>query len=469
MGNDFATPALYFFSTVAQTMGAIIAIVLASVYAIIPQIQQRNDNSHSPVLLRLLQKDSFFINSVVSGFSAIITSLGSIFIIYITGINNIFSITIISILGIISSTLFILSSVNIWLFITKRVKIYSTINDFIDNEKELGKKYILDNFVDYVYANILYYSNNTDNLNKLIDANNLYWEDYIKRYGIESFYFELVKKYLNDSRTFQNKNENVLFVYFAVIYFLNANIGVNSYNRYVLTLLDFFKLNVSAINQILWKLHRYNIEKINILNEKSFISNRLLLQSSIIKYYAIESQQYSTAIFDILQDSPCKIIINEALRLGMQEKITTLLNLVVYIWILFLASESTLINNSIISNFAETTSKIIKNANPYLEHNLLTFFKDIENEKDSLFKFKQILSLSVLCHEFDLSKPTNLITNNINITFLIRKYSFERFEFTIDSITKNINRIRELFNKELITTKEIYDFLNYHPFDNENN
>lgn len=141
---DFATPALYFFSAVAQTMGAIIAIVLTGVFAIIPQIQQRNNNPGSNVLIKALKRDDNFLNAVYFGFSVILLSIIGLILIYITGQNQPYCIFLLFILALPTVVLGVISCFNLWIFVSIKITIYGHLINFsshiIQNIHILSKK-----------------------------------------------------------------------------------------------------------------------------------------------------------------------------------------------------------------------------------------------------------------------------------------------------------------------------------------
>ncbi len=130
MGNDFATPALYFFSAVAQTMGAILAIVLTGVFAIIPQIQQRNNNPGSSVLIKALKRDDNFLNAVYFGFAVILLSIIGLLLIYVTGQNQSYSVFLLFILALPIVVLGVISCYNLWIFVSIKVTIYGHLINY---------------------------------------------------------------------------------------------------------------------------------------------------------------------------------------------------------------------------------------------------------------------------------------------------------------------------------------------------
>lgn len=151
---DYATPALYFFSTVAQTMGAIIAIVLTGVFAIIPQIQQKKDTPNTRLLIRFMKKDSAFTNAVSFGFTTICGSIISLLIMYISGQLQIMSLTLLIVVGIPVFIFGILSCYNIWIFVSKNISLFNNLlylyepftvgNPFVPLKKLLNENNILD-------------------------------------------------------------------------------------------------------------------------------------------------------------------------------------------------------------------------------------------------------------------------------------------------------------------------------------
>lgn len=84
-GLYYVTPALYFFSSVAQTMGAILGLALAAMYAIMPNIRSSKDNPAFEPARRLLQRDKVFHKSIDTGFVSILLSALGLFTIYTFG------------------------------------------------------------------------------------------------------------------------------------------------------------------------------------------------------------------------------------------------------------------------------------------------------------------------------------------------------------------------------------------------
>ena len=87
---DYATPALYFFSALAETMGALLAIVLTALYAIVPSIYQRTNNMSSEVLIRLMHNDKKQLWGIIFGAASICISLILILVIQSIDITNCF-------------------------------------------------------------------------------------------------------------------------------------------------------------------------------------------------------------------------------------------------------------------------------------------------------------------------------------------------------------------------------------------
>lgn len=187
MGNDFSTPALYFFSTVAQTMGAVLGIVLAALYAIFPLIQQRNNQPCSDLLVRLLRKDSCMQNSLKSGFTTILLSIISLFLIYLSGNSSGISIFLLFIVVIPTICIGIICFYNITFFVINRLskysnvqKLYSSINfnkiDFTKLNSNIKHDYLelmllADSILHTEYKSIDQYSLNLFNYDFNIDMN----------------------------------------------------------------------------------------------------------------------------------------------------------------------------------------------------------------------------------------------------------------------------------------------------------
>lgn len=467
---DYATPALYFFSTVAQTMGAIIAIVLASIYAIVPQIQQRNEKTESSVLIRLLQKDTYFISSMLFGFSSIIISIASILCVYVIHIQTIVAVMYFCFFAIISLICMIIACVYIWLFITKRVKMYSTINNLIDNKYDINYMHKKDILVDYIYVNILYYSRRTDVIHNLIEDKTFFLDELISKYGEHKFYKEIVITYLEDNMVSNTKNKNILFSFLIFIYFHINNLKLDVCNNYILGLLYSFKFEINNINDVLWNIFRFDTKKIHLLDIKSFIYNRLLFYQSVTKYFALESEKFGKDVYEIMMNSPINHIIDESLRFLYQQDQVCMFNLFTYIWVILLSSEKTIINDVIIRKFYEKSLGISKSLDFYKKLNSTNIYQGIEMENDTLLKMKQISALVLICYMFGLKPPTEIIIPELNSTFIDDDYSLDGgYELSIRTITNNINRIRTILDMNVISEQDISDFLNYDPFGKQNN
>jgi len=154
-GRDFATPALYFFSAAAQTMGAIIAIVLAAMYAIVPNIRPADNNPASEPARRLLLSDPILVRSIYLSFAMIGASLPGLIVIYATGNDQQFAKIFLFGWGLLTFGLGICAIFDITTFIFKKMTLYNVPvklikYDLFDEDGELKEGMNYDRAIDYI-------------------------------------------------------------------------------------------------------------------------------------------------------------------------------------------------------------------------------------------------------------------------------------------------------------------------------
>jgi hypothetical protein len=120
----YVTPALYFFSSIAQTMGAILGLALAAMYAIMPNIRSSKDNPAFEPARRLLQRDKVFHKSINTGFVSILLSALGLFTIYTFGASQLIAIICWVLFGVTSLGLAIWAIVLMLDFIRNRMAKY---------------------------------------------------------------------------------------------------------------------------------------------------------------------------------------------------------------------------------------------------------------------------------------------------------------------------------------------------------
>jgi hypothetical protein len=121
---DFVTPALYYFSSIAQTMGAIIGLALAAMYAIMPNIRSSKDNPACEPARRLLQRDEYFRRSINVGSVCILVSLLGLLFIYITASSQSWAFVLLLFLGVTALALGVYSLGTMFYFIRVRMPKY---------------------------------------------------------------------------------------------------------------------------------------------------------------------------------------------------------------------------------------------------------------------------------------------------------------------------------------------------------
>lgn len=121
---DFVTPALYYFSSIAQTMGAIIGLALAAMYAIMPNIRSSKDNPAFEPARRLLQRDEYFRRSINFGSVCILVSIIGLLFIYVTASSQSWAFILLLFLGVTALGLGVYSLGTMFYFIRVRMPKY---------------------------------------------------------------------------------------------------------------------------------------------------------------------------------------------------------------------------------------------------------------------------------------------------------------------------------------------------------
>ena len=264
---DFATPALYFFSTVAQTMGAIIAIVLAALYSIIPFIMQKNNDASSSVLIRLLKKDDNLLTAIYSGFITIALGLLGLLLIYISHMDQNIALIMLYSFGIMSIFAGIISCCNIIYFVFFKMSIYQHPQEF---EKEFAKyKKLL-----YKYrTNSIYTINVIETLiicNSITSTLNNNKINTISIPMLKSEYaLKLLDNIISDFSQFTNTNTYFIYkylLYYTIMYcdlitYKSTNIDKNDLLPKICQLYD--KLCIYNDKLIIDEMINYNLSKIS--------------------------------------------------------------------------------------------------------------------------------------------------------------------------------------------------------------
>lgn len=126
---DFVTPALYYFSSIAQTMGAIIGLALAAMYAIMPNIRSSKDNPAFEPARRLLQRDEYFRRSINVGSVCILVSLLGLLFIYVTASSQSWAFVLLLFLGVTALGLGVYSLGTMFYFIRVRMPKYFSLSE----------------------------------------------------------------------------------------------------------------------------------------------------------------------------------------------------------------------------------------------------------------------------------------------------------------------------------------------------
>lgn len=172
--NDLYTPALYLFSTIAQTMGALLGIGLALLYTAISSLKKSPDFPEIEPGKRLLLRDSDYRRSIDYGLVSILVSVISLFIIFVIP-NSIITLVFIYILAISSISLALLSIINMIDFIRYKYRGYFDLYYLFQNADVLYNRIVRevkihfkvddDSLLDYLEVNLLLLAKNIVNKN----------------------------------------------------------------------------------------------------------------------------------------------------------------------------------------------------------------------------------------------------------------------------------------------------------------
>lgn len=135
---DFVTPALYYFSSIAQTMGAIIGLALAAMYAIMPNIRSSKDNPAFEPARRLLQRDEYFRRSINVGSVCILVSIVGLLVIYVTASSQSWAFVLLLFLGVTALGLGVYSLGTMFYFIRVRMPKYFSPVEILEFAFENG-------------------------------------------------------------------------------------------------------------------------------------------------------------------------------------------------------------------------------------------------------------------------------------------------------------------------------------------
>ncbi len=172
--GDYANVARYFFSSVAQAMGALIAIVLTALYLIVSTLRVTEDNLSFEPIKRLLMRDPTLNTSIYCGFACIIAALLAIAPTATMGegyndrIILIFSMVIVLILGYLSLS-------KMLLFIKEKGYLYTNPELFLKEslEREIKNPFIAANIAElYLFQRLILPIVDLDYLERIV--NHLY-------------------------------------------------------------------------------------------------------------------------------------------------------------------------------------------------------------------------------------------------------------------------------------------------------
>ncbi len=122
--SDYSTPALYLFSTIAQTMGAILGIVCAAFFAIFANMRASKDDPTLEVSKRLLVRDQSFLSALGFGLVTILVAVVSLVILYFSSNSQSLSGYFLTNVALANFTLGLLSIAFLLDFIINKISLY---------------------------------------------------------------------------------------------------------------------------------------------------------------------------------------------------------------------------------------------------------------------------------------------------------------------------------------------------------
>ncbi|MBP6927265.1 MAG: hypothetical protein KBC08_03075 [Caldisericia bacterium] len=122
--GDYSTPALYLFSTIAQTMGAILGIVCAAFFAIFANMRASKDDPTLEVSKRLLVRDQSFLSALGFGLITILVAVVSLIILYFSSNSQNLSGFFLTNVALINFTLGLLSIAFLLDFVINKIRLY---------------------------------------------------------------------------------------------------------------------------------------------------------------------------------------------------------------------------------------------------------------------------------------------------------------------------------------------------------
>lgn len=233
------TSALYFFSAVAQTLGALLGIVLAATYVILPNIKTVKDSPAQNIIRRLLLSDPHLIKSVIFGFISIILSLFMLVVLYIK--SSSFIIVLVAIISILVIYFSILSTISMYTYIFKKTIRYLNplmVNDiFLEHEdKNIVNSRLIDWIILFCFLEALYpqldFSSSNSTAYLILRAKNQ------SSYFIETLFMKIEKDIANIDEVDRNKY-NQLITDILIIFTRHArNVFIdyffkNQYNDFI--------------------------------------------------------------------------------------------------------------------------------------------------------------------------------------------------------------------------------------------
>ncbi|MEN6377092.1 MAG: hypothetical protein ABFD23_03765, partial [Caldisericales bacterium] len=135
--SDYSTPALYLFSTIAQTMGAILGIVFAVFFAVYANMRSNPENPTIDYARSYLQSDRYFMSAALIGLFCILGSVVCLLMIYASG--SLLNITVMLLLGILCLVLGLVSITLLLYFVTVRIPLYFEPIELYKEQRELLK------------------------------------------------------------------------------------------------------------------------------------------------------------------------------------------------------------------------------------------------------------------------------------------------------------------------------------------
>lgn len=127
--SEFNTIANYYFSTVAQTMAAIMGFLITSIFAIYPLLSK--DKPEYSIIRKFMFGEAILQSIIGIGLGSVVLSIISLLILYIFGNQNFIAFVIISI-GVLVSIFVVITIALIIYYLFKYIPLYSDAHEYLE-------------------------------------------------------------------------------------------------------------------------------------------------------------------------------------------------------------------------------------------------------------------------------------------------------------------------------------------------